>query len=107
MPDTGKEQIHMFLKKNTSDMGILGSLVRWSILLVFVIYFAVPILWLLIAPSKDATQIFQSPTPLGFGSLDRLIKSWQNITTYQNGEVFLWIGNSIRYALFSLICIFS
>ncbi len=93
----------MFLRKNTSDLGILGHVVRLSILLLFAVYFVVPILWLVLAPSKDITEMYHSTNPLAFGSLERLIKSWQNVTTYQNGEMLLWFGNSVKYALLSLL----
>ncbi len=87
----------MFLKKNTTDMGILGSLLRYAVLLIFVIYFAVPLLWLLIAPSRDTTQITNNPNSLAFGSVERLVTSWQNIMSYNGGEAVLWLGNSVKY----------
>jgi len=93
----------MFLKRNTDDMGILGSLLRYGILLIFVVYFAVPLIWLLVAPSRDVTQITSDPNPFAFGSVDRLVTSWQNIMSYNGGEVALWFGNSVKYSLFALI----
>jgi len=95
----------MFLnfKRNTRNMGVLTHVVRLSILLLFAIYFVVPILWLIMAPSKDVTQIYRSSTPLAFGTLERLTKSWQNILSYQNGEIGLWFINSIKYTLLSLL----
>lgn len=84
-------------------MGILTHIIRYAILLVFLIYFAVPILWLITAPSKDVTQLFQSETPLAFGNLDRVIKSWTDVVTYQNSEIVLWFENSIKYAVLSLL----
>ena len=81
----------MFLKKNTADLGILGSLLRYAVLLIFVIYFAVPLLWLLVAPSRDVTQITNDPNPLAFGSVERLVTSWQNIMSYNGGEVLVWL----------------
>jgi multiple sugar transport system permease protein len=95
--------MNSFLKKNTSDMGILGSFLRYGILLLFLIYFAVPMLWLLIAPSRDVSQITNNPNPLAFGSIERLVQSWQNIMSYQNGSVMVWFGNSVKYALFALV----
>jgi multiple sugar transport system permease protein len=93
----------MFLKKNASDLGILGSILRWGVLLIFAVYFVVPMLWLLLAPSKDTTQLYHATYPLAFGSWDRVIKSWQDVTGYQNGEVLLWFENSVKYALLSLL----
>jgi multiple sugar transport system permease protein len=98
-----KEEFHMFLKKNISDMSILGYIVRLSVLLFFAGYFVIPILWLLLAPSKDTTQIYHSESPLAFGTVSRLSTSWQNIMSYQNGEVLLWLGNSVKYAVLSLL----
>src|SRR5258708_3634873 len=93
----------MFTKKNTSDLGILGNIIRISILLAFVVYFVVPMLWLLFAPSRDKSEIFESATLLAFGSFERLAKSWENIISYQNGEMLLWFENSVKYALLSLL----
>src|SRR5579859_5060774 len=92
-----------FLKKNTDDMGMLGRILRWGVLLVFAVYFLVPMLWLLMAPSKDTTQLYHATNPLAFGSWERVIQSWQDVTSYQNGEVLLWFENSVKYALLSLL----
>jgi multiple sugar transport system permease protein len=92
----------MFLRQNTSDMGILGRILRWSILLAFVGYFVLPMVWLVLAPSKDTTQIYNG-TPFSFGSITRIIKSWNNIASYQNGEILIWFGNSVEYAVLSLL----
>src|SRR5512135_3716963 len=93
----------MFRRKSTSNLGFLTHIIRLAILLTFALYFAVPILWLLMAPSKDIMQMHLSETPLAFGSIDRLIKSWNDIFTYQNGEIVLWFGNSVKYSLLSLL----
>ena len=48
-----------WFNKNVRDIGFLGSILRWAILLIFLIYFVIPIIWLLIAPSKDTATVFQ------------------------------------------------
>src|SRR5512143_2409725 len=93
----------MFQRRSVSDMGILTHIIRLAVLLAFAAYFAIPILWLIMAPSKDIMQMYHSETPLAFGSLDRVVKSWNDIFTYQNGEILLWFGNSVKYALLSLL----
>ncbi len=93
----------MFLRKYVGDMGLLGALLRMAFLLAFAVYFVAPILWLIVAPSKDTTEIYHSSYPLAFGSWDRVVKSWNDITTYQNGEIVLWFENSVKYALLSLL----
>jgi len=59
-------------------------------------------IWLLLAPSKDTPQ-FSSLNPLAFGSFAQYITAWQNILSYQNGEVAIWFRNSLFYVLSSLL----
>jgi multiple sugar transport system permease protein len=91
-----------WFKKSAGDIGFLGSIVRWVVLLIFVIYFVIPIIWLILAPSKDLSQ-FSSLNPLAFGSFSQYITAWKNVLNYQNSEVFIWFRNSFFYVLFSLL----
>jgi multiple sugar transport system permease protein len=84
------------------DLGVVGYIIRLAILLVFAVYFVVPLVWLLFAPSRDSASLNNNFNPLTFGSLDRLVQSWNDIINYQNGEMVLWLGNSVRYAALSL-----
>ena len=45
-----------------------------AVLLVFLAYFAVPMLWLVMAPSKDPTQLYQLH-PLAFGTWQRYARA--------------------------------
>jgi multiple sugar transport system permease protein len=83
------------------DVGVLGSGFRMAVLLVFAAYFALPMLWLLVAPSKDPTQLYQLH-PLAFGTWARYVKAWHNVTSYQGGEIWLWFRNSLLYVGSSL-----
>ena len=91
------------LRRYVGDLGIVGYLIRLAILLIFAIYFVVPLVWLLFATTRDPNSLYTSWFPLTFGSIDRLVTSWTNIIGYQNGEMLLWLGNSIRYAGLSLL----
>ncbi len=91
-----------WFNKNVRDLGVLGFILRWAVLLIFLIYFVIPMLWLLLAPSKETAQ-FSSLNPLAFGSFAQYISAWNNIMSYQNGEVAIWFGNSIFYVLSSLL----
>ena len=91
------------LKRYVGDLGIIGYVIRLAILLIFAIYFVVPLVWLLFATTRDPTSLYSSWFPLTFGSIDRLVASWTNVIAYQNGEMLLWLGNSIRYAGLSLL----
>src|SRR5512137_2028711 len=87
--------------RTVGDQGILGFGLRWAVLLLFAAYFFVPILWLVLAPSKSAPQLLELP-PLAFGSFQRIQEAWQRIIEYQDGEVLQWVFNSIRYAIWAL-----
>ncbi|MGA7194882.1 MAG: carbohydrate ABC transporter permease [Anaerolineales bacterium] len=91
-----------WFKKSVGNIGIFGFILRWAVLLIFLIYFVIPIIWLLLAPSKDTSQ-FSSLSPLAFGSFAQYITAWKNVLIYQNGEVALWFGNSLYYGLLSLL----
>jgi multiple sugar transport system permease protein len=87
--------------KARGDLGIFGFGLRWVVLLLFAVYFFVPMLWLVLATSKSAPQLLELP-PLAFGSFQRIQEAWQRIMEYQDGEVLLWAFNSIRYAVWAL-----
>jgi len=98
-----KARSRMSLKRFFGELGIVGYVIRLAILLIFAIYFVVPLVWLLFATTRDPSSLYGNWFPLTFGSIDRLVMSWNNIISYQNGEMFLWLGNSIRYAGLSLL----
>jgi multiple sugar transport system permease protein len=90
------------LRRYVGDLGVVGYIVRLAILLVFAVYFVVPLVWLVFATTRDSASLNNNWFPLTFGSVDRLVTSWNNILGYQNSEMTLWLGNSVRYALLSL-----
>jgi multiple sugar transport system permease protein len=90
-----------FWMRTVGDTGILGFGLRWGVLLLFAAYFFVPLLWLVLAPSKSAPDLLEMK-PLAFGSLQRIQEAWQRIIDYQDGEVLLWAFNSVRYAAWGL-----
>jgi len=98
-----KARRRMSLRRYFGELGIVGYVIRLAILLIFAIYFVVPLAWLLFATTRDPSNLYGNWFPLTFGSIDRLVTSWNNIISYQNGEMFLWLGNSIRYAGLSLL----
>jgi multiple sugar transport system permease protein len=90
-----------FWMRTAGDTGILGFGLRWGVLLLFAAYFFIPILWLVLATSKNAPQLLELK-PLAFGSVQRIQEAWQRIIEYQDGEVLLWAFNSVRYAAWAL-----
>ena len=88
-------------RKLFGDMGTFGYFLRLALLLVFALYFGLPLPWLLLAPSKDQTAITHL-NPLAFGSWDTVLKSWANINLYVHGEIWTWFRNSVVYVASSL-----
>lgn len=88
-------------RRVVGDVGWVGSGFRAAVLLVFAAYFALPMLWLLVAPSKDPTQLYRL-SPLAFGTWERYARAWHNITTYQDGAIWGWLRNSLVYVAASL-----
>jgi multiple sugar transport system permease protein len=88
--------------RHVSGMSLPSALVRYGVLLLFGIFFGVPLLWLLLAPTKTDTQLTDW-APLAFGSLDRVALAWQNLTSFGGGSVWRWAFNSLFYSLGSLL----
>jgi multiple sugar transport system permease protein len=95
----------MNLRRYLGDLGIVGYVVRLAILIVFAVYFVVPLVWLLFAPTRDSASLNNNFNPLTFGSIDRLVTSWNNVIGYQDGEMALWLGNSIRVVSILLLSV--
>ncbi len=90
-----------FWRRTTGETGLLGFCLRWAVLLLFAVYFFIPILWLILTPSKSAPDLIDL-NPLAFGTFQRILLAWNRIIAFQDGEVLLWIGNSVKYVVASL-----
>jgi ABC-type glycerol-3-phosphate transport system permease component len=94
----------MSLKRYVGDLGIVGYVIRLAILLIFAIYFVVPAGVVAVRDHARPIQPVQQLVPAHI----RIYRSTRrcrgtNIIAYQNGEMLLWLGNSIRYAGLSLL----
>ena len=72
-----------------------------SVLGFFVLFFAVPIVWLLLAPSKTPSQL-SSVSPFEFGSVQGLSMNWSILVHFQHGVILRWLWNSAVYSLSAL-----
>ncbi|WP_245984418.1 carbohydrate ABC transporter permease [Streptomyces tateyamensis] len=77
-------------------------LLAGSVLTVFVVFFVLPVLWLLLAATKTDDQLVHGQ-PLSFGSWSTLADNWHALTGFQDGAILLWLGNSALYAVVSLV----
>jgi multiple sugar transport system permease protein len=69
---------------------------------VFVLFFAVPIVWLLLATTKSARGLSVGH-PFAFGSPGDLATNWSRLFGFQDGAVTTWMTNSALYAVGALV----
>jgi multiple sugar transport system permease protein len=79
-----------------------GTLLAGLLLAVFLVFFALPVLWLLLAATKTDTQLIQA-NPLSFGSWHALRQNWDALTQFQGDAILLWLRNSALYASLALV----
>jgi len=66
------------------------------------VFFVLPTVWLVLAPSKTTNQLVQG-FPLSFGSFDQIGAAWSHLMSFQDGVLFRWLANSAVYSLGSLV----
>ena len=71
----------------------------------FAVFFVLPLAWLLLAPSKTTTQLngLNGEHPFSFGSFDQLVQNWTELTSFQGGIIWTWLGNSVLYSGAALV----
>lgn len=77
--------------------GRAGIVLVWLVLLAFGFFFVLPIVWLILAPTKTATELADS-FPFAWGSLGEVGQAWQHLLAFQNGIILRWFGNSALYS---------
>jgi multiple sugar transport system permease protein len=72
------------------------------VLLLFLVFFVLPVLWLLLAATKTDDQLVHG-NPLSFGSVQALAANWTALTSFQDNAIFQWLGNSAVYSFVALV----
>lgn len=80
----------------------IGRALVAIVLLSFTAFFIVPIVWLLLAPTKSNNQLLLDG-PFSFGSIDQLAANWNELFAFGSGVFATWIGNSVFYSVSALI----
>jgi multiple sugar transport system permease protein len=88
--------------RGPATIGPVSTLIRAALLLLLGIYFGLPLLWLLLAPTKTDVQLSQD-FPLSIGSLGKFVADWQHLLTFDNAVIIQWSINSVWYALATLV----
>lgn len=76
----------------------VGGWARLLVLTLIAVLFLVPLLWLLLAPSKTEAQLTTLP-PLSFGSFENFAAAWNNLMSFNDAQVLVWLANSVGYAV--------
>jgi multiple sugar transport system permease protein len=78
-------------------MRIAGLSLRLVVLAAFAVFFAVPVLWLILAPTKSDHALV-TDGPLSFGSLHQVSLAWKHLDAFSDHIYRTWITNSLLYA---------
>jgi multiple sugar transport system permease protein len=78
------------------------GLLRLLILFGFAVFCLVPLIWLLLAPTKTDSQ-FINGAPLSFGSFSQAVLAWQHLAGYNGGVMYRWMLNSVYYTIVPLV----
>ena len=86
--------------------GRVGRTGVWIVLLVYGLFSVIPMVWLLIAPSKTAVQL-NNDNPFSFGTFANYGSAWDHLLTFQDGVIVQWLLNSVVYtvAIVALSCV--
>ena len=78
--------------------------VRTSVLVLFAIFFATPIVWLVLATTKNGEQLVEG-APLGWGSIHQLVSNWHRLTAFDDGAYAGWFRHTLEYAGSALVLV--
>lgn len=65
-------------------------------LILFAIISLIPMIWLLLAPSKTDPEV-TNRNPLAFGNFGNYKKAWDNLQFFDDGVILRWVVNSLVY----------
>ena len=85
-----------------SPRGWLGRALAIVVALVFVVFFVLPLTWLLLAPTKTPLQLL-TENPFMLGGFGTLVENWQSLSAFQNGIIWTWLGNAAFYSGAALV----
>lgn len=85
-----------------AETGVFGYLLRAGVLITCALFFGLPLVWLLLAPTKLEAELITRP-PLAFGSFDKLARAFDNLFTYYGARLLRWTLNSGLYAVASIL----
>jgi multiple sugar transport system permease protein len=86
------------LPRNHSLGRAAGLGLRHLVLLGFAGFFVIPLLWLVLAPTKTDYDLI-TRSPLALGNLHNVWIAWQQLNSFGNHIYWRWMENSLLYSL--------
>tara|TARA_B100000378_G_scaffold192988_1_gene157117 strand:+ start:2608 stop:3555 length:948 start_codon:yes stop_codon:yes gene_type:complete len=80
----------------------IGRALGWAIMGFFILFFVVPMVWLALAPTKTPRELLLE-NPFSFGAFETLASNWNQLMAFQNGIVWVWLGNASLYVGVALV----
>jgi multiple sugar transport system permease protein len=80
----------------------VSALIIGFLLTVLLVFFVLPVVWLLLAPSKTASQAVHD-SPLSFGSFGEIGAAWRHLFAFQGDAMLQWLRNSAVYSGSALV----
>lgn len=94
--DDDRDRTGRDAKRSTPLVQKLGGILPTIVLLIAVVYFLMPMVWVLFAATKSTGELF-STSAFSFGS--SLIDNLVDLFEYENGSFSRWLGNSFIYSI--------
>lgn len=85
-------------RQGTSGGERLFTIGRFAVLGLFALVSVIPMIWLILAPSKTNAEI-QNLAPFAFGSIDNYFLAWDNLQSFDESVIGQWVINSILYSV--------
>lgn len=80
----------------------LGGSTRAVLLVLLALFFGIPLLWLVIAPSKLQGELVALPA-LAFGDLGNYVRAWDHLMGFKDGLILGWAWNSVWYTAAAMV----
>lgn len=84
------------------DRWTVARLVRLLVLLLFAGYFGLPLVWLVLAPTRTDSEIGDG-SPFAFGSFVNVGHAWSHLMKFDQEILLRWALNSLEYTAATLI----
>jgi multiple sugar transport system permease protein len=96
------KQARAVVRRLPRPAAVPGYLAAAVLLAAFLLFFILPVLWLLLSATKTDPQLVYR-NPFSFGSWHGLRENWDALTRFQGDTILLWLRNSAIQASLALV----